>query len=400
MSDILNELIEQVLFLMHESGVSESSLKNYRRCHFQSIKRYFAEAGELRYSEGLLEDYKSHQEVRLLQNEIRANYYTCLIRATNILTDVYTTGTFQWRTYTNGPRYKVNSYFRSCLDSFLDTLSQGKTTKRHQDARIRRFLNFLESRGKTDFSAVGTRDLVDFLAYIYPHHKGDMGHTIHALQIFINFLVENGMVTEKMLTVPLQKPSPGRKKVAACFTHEEVDSIIEQADQTSSIGKRDYAALCLAANTGLRASDIINLKLKDIDWKNDRINIVQKKTEHSLTLPLEPDVGNALVEYILHGRHDSDSEYVFLRDASPYTELHDPRSIGCIINNYAKLTILLLILYSMLHQYSSYNKYQLRGNSLIALLKSVPISVSIRQLELAFFIFVQYSFASTRLQAM
>ena len=334
MSDILNELIEQALSLMHEAGVGESNLKTYRRCHFQSIRKYFAEAGESRYNKDLLENYKSYQRARLLQNKIRTNYYTCLMRATNILTDVYTTGTFKWRTYTSGPRYKVNPYFRSCLDSFLDTLSQGKTTKRHQDSRIRRFLNFLEGRGKTDFSAVGPRDLIDFLAYIYPHHKGDMGHTIHALRIFINFLVKNGMVTEKMLTVPLQKPSPGRKKVASCFTHEEVDLIIEQADRTSFIGKRDYAALCLAVNTGLRASDIINLKLQDLDWKNDQINIVQKKTGHCLTLPLEPAVGNALVEYILHGRHDSDSKYVFLRDATPFTKLHDPRSIGCIINKY------------------------------------------------------------------
>lgn len=78
-------------------------------------------------------------------------------------------------------------------------------------------------------------------------------------------------------------------------------------DKETAIGKRDYGILLLAKKTGLRSVDIVNLQFNNIDWKNDEIHIIQHKTNRPLILPLEPDVGNAIYDYILHGRPVAES---------------------------------------------------------------------------------------------
>lgn len=81
--------------------------------------------------------------------------------------------------------------------------------------------------------------------------------------------------------------------------------------------------LLLALRTGLRSIDITNLQLDDIDWKNNAIEIVQKKTGSSLVLPLLTDVGNALADYILNGRPNSPLHYIFLRSQAPHQQLSE-----------------------------------------------------------------------------
>ncbi|MBU3178946.1 tyrosine-type recombinase/integrase [Clostridium estertheticum] len=86
---------------------------------------------------------------------------------------------------------------------------------------------------------------------------------------------------------------------------------MNEVDRISLIGKRDYAIIYLASHTGLRAINIANLKFKNIDWINGKINITQKKTGGYLSLPLESDTGNAIADYILNRRTESESEHVF-----------------------------------------------------------------------------------------
>ena len=102
------------------------------------------------------------------------------------------------------------------------------------------------------------------------------------------------------------------------------------------MGKRDYSIILLGANLGLRAMDIANLKLRDIDWRNGEIHALQQKTQEVLSLPLMPEVGEAVNEYILSGRPESNSEYVFLRHRAPFQKMHDGVLIGDMFESYQK----------------------------------------------------------------
>ena len=69
---------------------------------------------------------------------------------------------------------------------------------------------------------------------------------------------------------------------------------------------------------GFRSSNVINLKLSDIDWMNKKISITQYKTKVSISLPLSVDVGNAVFRYMKYGRPECDDPHVFVRHKAPY----------------------------------------------------------------------------------
>lgn len=79
--------------------------------------------------------------------------------------------------------------------------------------------------------------------------------------------------------------------------------------------------VALAVSTGLRCCDIVALRLDEIDWRRDEIRLVQAKTSRPLVLPLPPLAGNAVAEWILHGRPECEAPEVFVRLKAPLVKL-------------------------------------------------------------------------------
>lgn len=87
------------------------------------------------------------------------------------------------------------------------------------------------------------------------------------------------------------------------------------------MGKRDYAIISLAKTTGLRGSDIISLKLNDIDWKSGVISVTKRRAGIKIQLPLLFETGEAIKDYILNGRPQTDSEKNILSTMHPINTL-------------------------------------------------------------------------------
>ena len=67
-------------------------------------------------------------------------------------------------------------------------------------------------------------------------------------------------------------------------------------------------------------SDILNIKLKDIDWINNKITVIQPKTKNRNVLPLTNDVGWAIIDYI-KVRPKCKNEYLFIKDKYPFEKM-------------------------------------------------------------------------------
>ena len=94
--------------------------------------------------------------------------------------------------------------------------------------------------------------------------------------------------------------------------------LLEGVDRSSPIGRRDYAVLLLSARYGLRPSDLRQLHLDAVDWREHVLSITQAKTGRVLTLPLLPDVADALIAYLRTARPATSSRYVFVRHKAPF----------------------------------------------------------------------------------
>ena len=84
---------------------------------------------------------------------------------------------------------------------------------------------------------------------------------------------------------------------------------------------RDAAIIKLGFHTGIRACDVIKLKLSDIDWDMETISFIQSKTGNPITFPLTTDVGNSIAEYLTNERPKVASPFLFLSTLPPFNPL-------------------------------------------------------------------------------
>lgn len=107
------------------------------------------------------------------------------------------------------------------------------------------------------------------------------------------------------------------------------------------MGLRDYAIFLMIATYGLRASEIVTLKLDDIEWRSGTLRVPQKKTATPLMLPLSVAVGQSLVAYLRHARPPSKRREVFLRCRAPSGVLK-PTAVTEVFQRWAKKSELMI----------------------------------------------------------
>ena len=87
----------------------------------------------------------------------------------------------------------------------------------------------------------------------------------------------------------------------------------------------------------MRAGDIRDLKLNDIKWHLEKIEIIQGKTKNSLQLPLSEGLKYALIDYLKNGRPVSDDPHIFIRHRTPYGRFEKGNVFWSVINKYLVL---------------------------------------------------------------
>ena len=108
---------------------------------------------------------------------------------------------------------------------------------------------------------------------------------------------------------------------------------MDSIDRNSAVGKRAYAMIMLSVKYGLRAGDVTNLKFENIDWENRIIRISQNKTKEIIELPLLPEVGNAILDYLKNARRKSSLPFIFLNINGPIHPTTSSAFYG-ILNKY------------------------------------------------------------------
>lgn len=199
---------------------------------------------------------------------------------------------------------------------------------------IRQFLFCAEDMGIRDFSAMTRRIVNDSITILAPRYPHGMKSCISAIRSFLTFLHDKELTVEALQTAIPETYAP-RRAIRFGFAPEELELLLSTADRTTVVGKRDYAMMLLAIQTGLRVVDISGLAFQNIDWRGSEFHVVQHKTGRALSLPMEPEVGNAIADYILNGRPECECSFVFLSKDAPYRRLHN-RSASSIVCRYMK----------------------------------------------------------------
>ena len=118
--------------------------------------------------------------------------------------------------------------------------------------------------------------------------------------------------------------------IPRAITPNHLHAIFAHCPRDTPIGLRDYAILLLLARLGLRSSEIVSLTLDSIDWEVSSI-VVAGKGNQVATLPLPSEVGEAIADYLRHGRPTTDNRTLFLRTLAPIRALGAQQTVATIV---------------------------------------------------------------------
>jgi site-specific recombinase XerD len=228
------------------------------------------------------------------------------------------TALFHWLKFQGRDREPVTYPWGRWLRDYLDFLRThqgvGRATLELNEARARDFLKWQFGKGPVEWSRVRPTDIWRF-AHLYVrgikpvHARAGLGY----LRRFLSFLHLRGACgPELAAAIP---------KVAACgysapeiLSEQQRRTLLDSFAIASPEGQRDYAMTLCMLDLGLRAAEVVALRLQDIDWKGQRLTIRASKTGRGRELPLPSRIAAALRDYIKNGRPQLDAtHHVFVR---------------------------------------------------------------------------------------
>ena len=197
-----------------------------------------------------------------------------------------------------------------------------------------RFILSVSEDGLADWGLLDMSYIDLFLSKYKDNQLKYRGTLIYGLKKFLHFLLDNGFCevdyTEDILSLRI----PRNGHVPHTWTPDELKRLLEAVDRQSPKGKRDYAMFSLCIQTGLRAADIRNLKINDINWKTHTLKIITGKTGEPLELPLLDSVGWVIIDYLKNGRPVSGYTNVFLAHHFPYGPIGSTSSLTGALRKY------------------------------------------------------------------
>ena len=321
MGSTVSGLADAVLGVVQGVGLSSDTVARYRKCCGVVVK-FCDQRGLDALSASVVDEFIACQQERARRGEIGPNRRKALMKTARMMLELRASGAVVWRMISPDPDLTLSESSRAVLKQFVAAagpeLASGSV--RLLASEIRQFLAYLDRAGQGALGTVTADDVRGFLVEVAPRRTAGTGNVVWALKRFFGFLNAAGL-SDVRIDGLLARAAPRRVRALPCFTREETGCLIERIDTETPCGRRDYAMVLLAVSTGLRCCDIVALRLEEIDWRRDEIRLVQAKTSRPLVLPLSALAGNAVAEWILHGRPDCDAPEVFVRLKAPLLKL-------------------------------------------------------------------------------
>ena len=249
-------------------------------------------------------------------------------------------------------RWPVTAAPVTAIEAFHRDLAQGydawmrelrglaSVTRATRTTQALLFLAELGPRGEQERLAhLGVRDID---AYLQQRCKGLRRQTIEGytvcLRSFLRYLHGSGRTAVDLSSTVIGPRIYDNEQIPSALRPEEIQTIVVATRQDCSpIGRRDYAFLMLLATYGLRASEIIALRLEDIDWQKEILRVRHSKTGAASELPLLCEPGEAVLSYLEKARPESKLREVFLQLQAPYQAYKGGSILNCVIGARLKM---------------------------------------------------------------
>jgi len=307
----LEQLLADLVSLLESKGYKTGTMDNYRRTLNQisvfmkvrGITEYCESVGDLFLAECLEVHIPSAQYLRHMKTVLRR------------LADLNNGADF---TLTRRlPEPAPPSQFAGLLESYLEScvrMGNKEDTVQGKRRFCREFLRNLIGVGCSGICDINTTLVCQ--AVLKLSNKDSYA----VIRSFLRYLFETSVIKHDLSGVI---PKYRRQAILpTTYTDDEINRLEKTIDLSTKTGKRDHAIFLLASRLGMRSGDIVELAFDNICFSRNSIKITQNKTGQPLSLPLLPEIREAILGYIRNARPNADNPYVFNRATAPFGKMN------------------------------------------------------------------------------
>ncbi len=230
-----------------------------------------------------------------------------------------------------GPSSSVEYWLRNFAYHLEHVSGCVSRSREHYVRYARRLCQELFADGDVDWAKLSATVITRFVRQEAAKlHPSACGQPVTALRALIRYLAFQGLVSDGLLGAVPAVLTKRHATIPRAIPAADVERVIASCTEGSSYGLREKAIVLLLARLGLRAGEIIRLRLEDIDWVRGCLRVPAGKTHRERSLPLSQEVGEVLAAYLRHARPASVHRELFLRWRPPFSPLQSSTSIGTL----------------------------------------------------------------------
>ena len=233
------------------------------------------------------------------------------------------------------------------IDQFLEHLTHERNLSPHtlrnyasDLAQFRDHLCSIEKRPDVEVKDIDRLTIREWMASLHnDHKKTSVARKLASLRTFFQFLIREGIVDvnpAKLVATPKIE-----RKLPNHLSMEDAVRFIETPDTNTDLGRRDRAIIEFLYATGIRVGELVNVNLKDIDFRERLVRVTGKRKKQRI-VPFHEHALQALMHYLSETRPaflnnapaaERDNKAVFLNYQGTRITT---RSVGRMIDKYIK----------------------------------------------------------------
>ena len=203
------------------------------------------------------------------------------------------------------------------LNIYLDHLNPdlSPSTLHNKQNNILVFLNYLSNHDIYNFENFDINIVFRFINSLNYAPQTISGLEFN-LREFFDILHKTGLTDFEGREVFPVIFTNKRDRIISFYSTKEIRKVIDVLDPKSRNYTMNKCMVLIAAQIGLRSSDILGLKLSEIKWDKGLIERKQAKTGNLVSVPMPENIRLLLIDYIKNHRPECDSDYVFINQTS------------------------------------------------------------------------------------
>jgi integrase/recombinase XerD len=222
---------------------------------------------------------------------------------------------------------KFDTYL--CHDCGLETKSREEILRAAQRT-ISWYRHAKPHRPLTRLSAQDVLEYASYATHRCRSHRTRSAAMSH-LRNFLRYLRWSAICREDLSRYVPRVPIWPMTGIPDYLPWDDVRRLIDSIHASDPVGKRDRALLMLAATTGMRNGELRRLELDDIRWREGEIHLRRTKSRRDHFVPLVTEAGNALSDYLLHGRPQPPERRIFLCHRPPIRAFRTSGTVSAIV---------------------------------------------------------------------